>query len=376
LKKRMPLALLSLNEGNIANAIGKIQHEQVGFVNFSSGNVDEFEMQKANVRTLLEGKESLYLDATSALVLSEFGLINEVFDFYSNIKVPQSVVNFLIDIADKFNFTPGHSGYMGYARGKIVFSSIDESKHDLIKYNFQESIKIIESDQSRIEDISLASKQNCFTERELLPESVDACILAQKNNGYIVTDDYLYLHFNNFETKKPIPKYFCSIALIRVMYELGQIKFEKYLDFFSYLSSHRYRFLHFDTSDIEKAVFGDGKIKVLSIENMLKFNFILTLSEDYGVTFRNAFKFVAVFLCRNLEDESITPEIIKKLFIEIVNHFPTKLDKKEFAKLLSSTCINVIGLKKSKTLIEHSSELLNQKLNEIDLIAKSYPSSL
>lgn len=376
LKKRMPFAFLALSEGSIENAIGKIQHEQMGFINCSTGDLSEFQSQKDNLQALLKEKKPLYLDSTSALVLSEFGLIDQLFSFYSDIKVPQSVVNFLLNLADKFNFDPGQAGYMGYARGNIILSPVDEKKHDKIKDNFKKSIEIIESDPSRIEDISFASKQNCFSERELLPESVDACILAQKNHGYLLTDDYIYLHVNNFETKKPIPKHFSSIALVRAMYESGCIKFEEYLKFFSYLSSYRYRFLHFDVGDIEKAVFGDGKIRIISTENIQRLNFGLTLSTEYGVTFENAFKLIAIFLCKSLEDDSTTPEIIKSIFTEIVNTFPTKLDKREFADLLSSTCINVIRSKKSKIIIQYPSKIMDLKITEIEQLAKSWPANI
>lgn len=375
-EKRMPLALLSLNEGGTVNAVARIQHEQKGFIHFSSGDISEIELQKKHAAELLESEKALYLDATSALVLSEFGLIDKLFNFYPNIKIPQSVINFLIDTAEKFSNIPGQSGYMGYANGKISFSSIDEKKHEKIRDNFQKSLKILESRPENIEDISLATKQECFSEKELLPESVDACILAQRNNGFILTEDYYYLHLNNFETKKPIPKYLSSFTLVRSMYEKGNVGFIDYLNYFSCLSSYRFRFLHFDTNDMEKALLGDGKIKVLSIDNISKFNFSLTLSEAYGVSFEDSFKVVAVFLCKLIEDDSIPLNTVKQVYSKVIDEFPTKLGKKELGSILAETCKRVISSKRLKMTIKASSNLWEVKISEITAMAETYTPGL
>ena len=38
--------MLAVNEGSFTNAIGRIQQEKKGFINFSKGTIDEFEKQK------------------------------------------------------------------------------------------------------------------------------------------------------------------------------------------------------------------------------------------------------------------------------------------------------------------------------------------
>src|SRR5208282_4468200 len=128
---------------------------------------------------------------------------------------------------------------------------------------------------------------------------------------------------------------YCSaFALMRVLCEQGQISFEKYLGFFGYLSSYRFRFLPLTIDDIEKAVFGDGLIRTVRPERIRWFNFPLTLSENYGVPFATAFSVVAAFLIRVLTDDSTLPEMAERVFVEILSAFPTDKDKRLLAKIL------------------------------------------
>ncbi len=45
-KKNLPLAMLAVTEGGLTNAIGRIQNENRGFINFSTGTAEESENQK------------------------------------------------------------------------------------------------------------------------------------------------------------------------------------------------------------------------------------------------------------------------------------------------------------------------------------------
>jgi len=57
---------------------------------------------------------------------------------------------------------------------------------------------------------------------------------------------------------------------LRVLYEEKFISFDEYLDYFWHLSSYRFRFLSVNPDDIEKAVFGDGEIKIVHPGNIRK----------------------------------------------------------------------------------------------------------
>lgn len=367
-KNNVPLAMLAVNEGGLTSAIGRIQQESRGFINFSTGTTEELENQKDIARKVIDNKLAFYLDGTSALVLSETGLFKKIFTYLPNLKISQSVINLLIDTTEKFKYTPGQAGYMGYAQGKITFSSVEQEKRNLIQANFNKSIKLLESKPKNIKVISLANKINCFSEQKVPAELCDACILAQKENIPILTEDFLYLKMNELETKKKAPEYFSSIMLLRILYEQGKVSFDEYLNFFGYLSSYRFRFLSLSPDDIEKAVFGDGKIKTIKPQNVRKLNFPLTLSEEYGVPFRTSFMVTTKFLLKVLTDNTIIPDIAEKVFIEIIESFPTKMDKKTLGQIFLRVCIQIIEKSKSKLILNLKSKTIQEK---IDLLSQS-----
>lgn len=341
-KTPLPFAMLAYNQGGITNALAHIINEDKGFVHFSSGDKDELDKQKQIALKAINGDE-FYIDGTSALVLSETGLLLKIQKYIPNIKIPQSVISSLLELKDKFRYTPGHKGYMGSAKGRLHMSSIDHKKRANIEKNFNNSIKLLESRRDKIEVISAANKSNKFSESKIETALSDACILAQRDKILILTEDYLYLKYNELETKKAAPNYFSSYSLIRVIYEQNKISFDEYLAFFSYLSSYRFRFLPITTEDIEKAVIGDSTIKIMKPENIHLFNFPLTLSEDYGVPFNIAFNVVAQFLVKMLTDDSIMTSMIERIFAEIISSFPTAKDKKTLGQLFLRVCIQIIS---------------------------------
>ena len=363
LKNNMPLAILALSEGGIINAIGRIQSEQKGFINFSDGTIKEFEKQKEVARNIIQKKMPFYIDGTSALFLSEIGYLEKIYKHISNIKVPQSVINMLGELSEKFTYMPGQVGHMGYAQGKINYSSIDKEKRGLIRNNIINSAKILESNPNNIEVISSANKIDCFSEQKVSPELSDACILAQKEKIPVLTEDFLYLKMNELETKKKAPEYFSSLALLRVLYENKGISFEEYLEYFGYLSSYRFRFLSLNSNDIEIAIFGNNDIKTFKPENIRKFNFPLTLSEEYGVSFELALRTIVEFMIRVITNDSVTTEMAKKIFIEILGTFPT--NKKEFGQLILKICIAIINKNQLKSTLALNSEIIDDKIQRL-----------
>jgi hypothetical protein len=243
-----------------------------------------------------------------------------------------------------------------------------------LRANFISSIKLLESRPENISVVSSANKIDCFSEREMLPELSDASILAQKENIPVLTDDYLYLQMNELETKKKAPEYFSSIALLRVLYEKNLITFEYYLEYFGYLSSYRVRFLSIHPDDIDKAVFGDGEIKIVKPENIRRLNFPLTLSEEYGVVFNAAARVVAVFLVNVLTDDSITEDIAEKIFIEILETYPTKEGKKELGQLLLGVGVRAIENIRSRSLVQIDEKLLHKKVERLLQLTEIYSS--
>jgi len=165
-KDKLPLAMLAVSEGGLPNAIGRIQRENKGFINFSLGTSVELESQKEIARKIINNDLPFYLDGTSALVLSETGLLKKVYAHLSNLKLSQSVIDLLIQITEIFRFVPGQTLQMWYSQGKIMVSPIKKDKSDLIQSNFIESIKLLESKPKNISTISLANKADCSSEQK------------------------------------------------------------------------------------------------------------------------------------------------------------------------------------------------------------------
>ena len=371
----IPLSMLAVSEGSLTSAIGRIQQGNKGFIHFCDGTSEEFEKQKKIAKKVIAEKTPFYIDSTSALFLSETGLFQKVHTYLPNLKVPQSVINLLADITDKFRYTAGQIGHMGYTQGKITFSSVEKDKRNLIQSYFIASINTFELKPENIGIISSANKMDCFSEKEIPGGLCDACILAQKEDIPIMTEDFLYLMMNQLETEKKAPEYFSSLALLRVLYENKQYSFNEYLDYFGYLSSYRFKFLFFDLDDIEKAVFGDEEIKTVNPENIRKLNFRLTLSEEYGVSFQSAISILGRFLFKVLMDSAVTVEIAEKIFIEILVSFPTKMNKKDLGQMLLRVCFREIEDNKSKFILFPSNQLIQEKIDKLRQATEIYAKS-
>jgi tetratricopeptide (TPR) repeat protein len=361
-KQNAPLALLAVSEGNLTNAIGRIISEKKGFIRFSTGAVEEFNGQKQIASKIIAGQE-FYIDGTSAFVLSETGVLKTIQKYLPNLKVPQSVINSLLETKSKINCPPGQAGRIFYAQGKMGVSKLNQSQQESLEEKFAESIKIFESKPDNIIAISSANKLSVRSEQLVLPSLCDACILSQRDKLPILTEDLFYLQMNEIETKKTKPQYCSSFALMRVLYESGKISFKDYLDFYCYLASYRYRFLPVSADDLEKAVFGDGEIKIVEVENLRKFNIPLTFSEEYGVTFRNAAIVLLEFIVKMLMDDSVTKETMEKIFAEIVMSIPTSKDRKVLGRSFIAAAVQVIN--KSRRLI-----LGNRTQEKIDNLSR------
>ena len=370
-EENVPLALLARSEGGIAAAIGHIASQKKGFIKATTGSPDEFSEQKSVAKRLLSG-ESFYLDGTSALMLSESGLFRRVFPFVPELKVPQSVVTLLFALKERFDYEPGQGGHIAYVDGKILVSELDREKQNAIKNNFGATIELLEGNLSNIVVISAANKHGGFMEQKVAPSLADACILAQRDGTSVLTEDFLYLKANELETKKAAPTYCSSLALLRVLYEEGKVSFDEYLDYFYYLSAYRVRFLPMTTDDLEKAVFGDQVIKIVRPEQLRKFNFGLTLSEEYGVLPRIAFDVVGTFLFRVLVDDAVSADIATKIFVEIVTMFPTTKSRKGFGRILLLLTIQAINESRKRSLVVGSKDRVQEKVDAITEFLRAY----
>lgn len=367
-EKNLPLAFLALNEGGLPGAIGRIVNEQRGFIKASAGSLQEFNQQKEVAERIAAG-EPFYLDGTSALMLSETGLLTRIYTFIPGLKVPQSVISLLFEIKDKFAYVPGQVGHMGYANGKITFSLVDRERRNTVKTNLEDCINLLESRPHNISAISFANKSDVFTEQNIAPSLADACIFAKKEGVPVLTEDFLFLKANEIEATKPAPKYCSSIVLLRVLYDQGTVGFAEYLDHFGYLSSYRVRFLRFGVEDLEKAVYGDRTVKVVRPEELGKFNFPLTLSEEYGVEPRVALQVVRSFLIRILLDDALFPDTARKIFAEIISTFPTQQNRRTFGMVLLVILVNTINQNRPQLV---KGKRIREKIDAIGAFLKTY----
>ena len=331
-----PFSWLAASEGGITHAFDRILNENKGFIT-CCGDQEDLNHQKEIAKQIIDGKP-FYIDGISVLVLIETGLFEKIFGYLQNWNISQSVITFLFEIRDKFEYSPRQMGSLGYSQEKLLFSIIDKEKRMMtyeMKQRITNFIKFIESKEQNIHPISNANKEDCFTEKEVPAEICDACILAQKENYYVLTDDFLYLKMNEHETKKKAPEYCSTYGLMSVLYDQKKISFDDYLNFFTFLTIRRFRFLPVTIDDIDKTIFSDGVIKIPKPERIRKLNFPLTLSTEYGVTYFNALNVIGFFLINNvLIDDAIVPEMAEKIFAEIISTFPIHFDKKELGKFL------------------------------------------
>lgn len=368
----IPLTMLAVSEGGLASAIGKIQREQKGYINFCSSAAEDFEKQKTIAIKILETKAPFYIDATSALFLCEIGLLPKIYSHLPGLKAPQSVINFLADISEKFRYTEGHMGSMGYVQGKISISSLEKEESELIRSNFLKGIELLESNPDNVYAISEASKIECFPDMKIPAELCDACSLAQKDNTPVLTEDFLYLKMIEMETLKASPEYCSSLALIRVLYEDDKLSFEEYLEFFGYLTSYRFRFLLINSDDIIKATFGDKEVSVINVKNILHFNFPLTLSESYGVAFHVAFRVVTKFFIKVILDSTVTFDVKETILYQIIDSFPTDLNKKDFGHMILSSCLKVVDHMDKSLLVSINTKNIRREIKKLSQSIDSY----
>lgn len=343
-QQAIPLALLATNEGGLTNAIGRIVSERKGYIKSSTGTQVEFNEQKEVARKIISNQE-FYIDGTSAFVLSETGLMEKLFALLAPMKVPQSVISLLFECIDKFRYIPGQAGYLGYSQGRLTYTEIDETTRETTRGNLDKSIRILESKPENIEAISLANKSDHFSEQKVLPSLSDACILAQYEDIPILTEDFLYLKVNEMETGKKAPKYCSSLALLRVLYEQKKINFDDYLSFFHYLSSYRFRFLPISVDDLRIAILGESAIIVIQPKQLRKFNFQLTLAEEYGVSLSNTFKLLGQFLTIIMIDDSIIPEVAEDIFAEVLSAFSSRKNRNQVGRALMAATVQSINRK-------------------------------
>lgn len=109
-------------------------------------------------------------------------------------------------------------------------------------------------------------------------------------------------------------------------------------------------------------------MKICVPENIRKLNLSLTLSDEYGVPFKSAFNVLGIFLLKVIQDDSVTIEILERIFFEILNSLPIKINKKYFEKVLVDECEKAIKKAPPKSIILQNDLLIQSKLDRLKLL--------
>ena len=329
---KVPFAFLALCQGGLTGALGRITREQKGFINFCS-NGHDFANQTLVAERVIGG-EVFYIDGTTALILAECGLLKAIHQHLPNLKVPQSVITYLLETKERFTPLTGVMGHVGYAQDKVTFVPFDRKKAEIVRNNFALTISLLESVPQNVVAISGASRGPWFCEQQIPSYLCDACILAQRDGFAVLTEDFGYLHVNKMESSKDVPDYFSLFAMVKLLYDKRLLKFDEYLQFFGTLAYYRFRFLPVSTADLQNAFYGDGVVKFNQTERLKYFNLSLILSEDYGVREAEAFRVILSFLTKIVVDDSVLIEIADKTFSELLFSLPSKRDKKTLGRTM------------------------------------------
>ncbi len=368
----VPLALLAIVEGTLLTAIGKINRAKKGFINGNSGTIAEYDRQKKLVREIINQNKSFYIDATSVFFIARLGIFSEITDLLLNARIPQSVIDFSLRLVREYSATDSRVGYLAYLDGIITFSEVDKGFETWLRDQIVAIIEFFESSPHNIEAISPAKKIESVAESRVLPELCDACILAQMNDLPLMTEDYLYVSFNNAETGKKAPEFFSIFVFLRVLFEDSYISKDSFYNSFHLLAKYRYKFLHLDPDDLEKVVFGTDKIVAVTPKELQKLNLNLILSQEYGTNFWQAYLIIARVILKLLQDPSIIETVLRDIFSEIMEGLPSDSDRYLIGRLIIDGCSKILSENTTPTGIKLERHNMDIKITAMRDVLQLY----
>ena len=71
-------------------------------------------------------------------------------------------------------------------------------------------------------------------------------------------------------------------------------------------------------------------------------------------------------------DDAVALDIVEKMFVEIIESFPTKMNKKEFGERLLGACIAVFENNTPKNLCRLEDKLKYQKIEKLLQVIESF----
>lgn len=311
----LPLAYLAVSEGSVTGAIGRISNEKKGLIRINDGNIDNVERQRKSALKILENNSKFIIDGTSALFLSEYGLIQKYKDLFANAVIPHSVIIMLSEIAEKANPKGISSGTMGYINGRLRFNELDEDRSRKFYENIVESIKVMEqldgfliSETNRMDFKFGRKAPNSLCDPYSISEEIHLPIMSEDS----VLNQY-YVAIVNGESKEIVS----SIAFVEALNQLGKITDDDYFGYFGYMASYRCHLLPVDVGMMRKSVGIHPEIVNLNAIGIRQLGLGIIFSESYGNVRVKVIEVVTVFVTSLIVDDRIDINEIASILIEL-----------------------------------------------------------
>lgn len=273
-----PYFLLATSLGGVSNAYPKLQ-EFDGVLNSNFGSAKNINTQYLSLESLVNSKHPVYVDFTSAIILLEAKLLDEI-NSLLNVKLPISLLVYLRSKTEIFGgIDSGFSlGYNVKTQRQYIQTHLSENIEALKEVADKMEIK-----QSFYSDITeIYSESICLqkiTKDIALPVYLN--IKEPESGIYTESADFINL-IQEVEIPDYKPEYFSTYVLIHYLFLNRLILWDKFLDVYFYLSVHKSIHLTLNCQCILNTLTSDIKNNLLSFSALKKLNLIYYFNPKYS----------------------------------------------------------------------------------------------
>ena len=312
----LPFSFLCEMEGSLPKAIGRIRSNDSGFIFCNDSTKEDIEKQAGWSKEAVD-KTPCVIDGLSALMLIEAGLLEIVESCVYQLIVPVSVIRLIRNIASDFDYKIGSVAKAGFVNGEFKLIPIDEQKENLFREKLLRSASFLDLVPKK--EIGKTYDKNTprKTIEDVIPDYfLDSYSISKDVGASILTDDALFVKALDLVNKETGTKTFSSLSLVRFLVDNKKITWEKYLEYFSLLSSYRYHLLQVTVEDMLRSVFclSSGGIVEFVPQNLYYLNLKLTMSEKYGVNNDVVVNMLSNFFWSIISDSSVPSDVAEEVF--------------------------------------------------------------
>lgn len=312
----IPFAFLCRMEGSLAQAIGKIAQEQRGFIHCNNGTSADLDGQRDTAHASLNG-QPCSIDGLAALVLAESGLFESVISALPVVHVSTSVIRLLRETAGALEVSASNQGRASFVRGALRYHPVDKSANADLRYKLLAAADLLDTLPTKTITNNYSKSGDAEGIDHIVPEYfVDPFRIAQSKGAALLTDDAFLIQAYSALGETSLPSNMSSLSLVRVLVDTKTISWDKYIDYFSLLSSYRYRLLPISSAELRNAVFPPSPrgLVLFQPKNLFKLNLKLVLSREYGVDEDVLVKILSQFFLTLIIDDSVTDLMANELF--------------------------------------------------------------